>query len=425
MFASEGISVPDSKNRKVCDNYLKGEVLKKKWPCKSSNPHQLTTTLAAMEGGGNSTWTEMFGWTYLGVDFTLPGNGGKECLDFLSRRQRLLESVAACLFALFIMSVAYPRLTLPASAPKSLTERESSGKRLLLVLMCLTWGCELGFKFATRQMIWIFNPCHIATAVQIYLLAAPPSKAVTAAFRLHMHMLTGAPIAILFPVVNTRLLPFETEVYYIQHVLMLVIPFYLMHLGDPYIPERLADFTWVATTFGFLFIYHFFPLQLLAMATQVNLNNMLCPAVSDPFHGPYYRLFAIMHQILLIPSLGKFYAALARRLGWCPYEPESSVADLIKEEMSSRDATPSGSKTSAVCVGHQADVVSVLGGSSGDMCVCRHKEKRVFGDLADGDVGRDAVYSKTNGQARHQDGHMTHSCAGELSSSANGHLKEQ
>jgi hypothetical protein len=40
---------------------------------------------------------------------------------------------------------------------------------------------------------------------QIYLLAAAPSKAVTAAFRLHMHMLTGAPIAILFPVINTRL----------------------------------------------------------------------------------------------------------------------------------------------------------------------------------------------------------------------------
>ncbi|KAL8600009.1 hypothetical protein ACOMHN_057778 [Nucella lapillus] len=291
--------------------------------------------------GRNGTTVGMFDWAYVGVDFDLPGNGGAECVSFLSPTQRLVESGISSLLALFIICKVYPHLTLPSSQRRALTEGESSGKRLLLVLMCLTWGCELGFKFATRQMIWIFNPCHIATAVQIYLLASPPSKAVTAAFRLHMHMLTGAPIAILFPVINTRMLPFETEVYYIQHILMLVIPFYLMHLGDPYIPERLSDFSWASMTFGLLFLYHFIPLQLLAIGTQVNLNNMLCPAVSDPFHGPYYRLFAIAHQTLLIPSLGKIYAALIRRLGWCPMEEEASVADLIKEELASREASMS------------------------------------------------------------------------------------
>ena len=45
--------------------------------------------------------------------------------------------------------------------------------------------------------------------LQIYLLAAPPSKLVTAIFRLQLHMLTGAPIAILFPVINTRLVSFS------------------------------------------------------------------------------------------------------------------------------------------------------------------------------------------------------------------------
>lgn len=66
---------------------------------------------------------------------------------------------------------------------------------------------------------------------------------------------------------------------------------------------------------------------------------MLCPAVSDPFNGPFYRLFAIAHQTILIPSLGKIYALLARRLGWCPDEEESSVAILIKEEFSAKEAS--------------------------------------------------------------------------------------
>ena len=44
-------------------------------------------------------------------------------------------------------------------------------------------------------------PC----VVQIFLLAAPPSKLATAVFRLQLHGLSGAVIALLFPVTNTRL----------------------------------------------------------------------------------------------------------------------------------------------------------------------------------------------------------------------------
>ena len=40
---------------------------------------------------------------------------------------------------------------------------------------------------------------------QVYLLVAQPSYLVTALFRLHMHFIYGATIAVLLPVVNTRL----------------------------------------------------------------------------------------------------------------------------------------------------------------------------------------------------------------------------
>ncbi|KAH9487905.1 hypothetical protein Btru_067429 [Bulinus truncatus] len=99
---------------------------------------------------------------------------------------------------------------------------------------------------------------------------------------------------------------------------MLVIPFYLMNIGDPYIPERIGDFSWAMVACGILFLYHFIPLQLLAYVSHVNLNNMLCPAVSDPFHGRFYRLFAMVHQLILIPSLGKLLVILARAVHMLP-----------------------------------------------------------------------------------------------------------
>ncbi|XP_062616909.1 transmembrane protein 164-like [Saccostrea cucullata] len=149
--------------------------------------------------------------------------------------------------------------------------------------------------------------------IQIFRLAAPPGRLATSVFRLQLHMLTGAPIAILFPVINTRLLPFETEVYYIQHLLMLVIPFYLLKIGGSYTAEPVLDFSWALVSMGILYIIYFVPVQYLAYISKVNLNNMLCPAVSDPFHGPYYRICAITHQGLLIPTLGKFYTWLSNK----------------------------------------------------------------------------------------------------------------
>ncbi|XP_053688272.1 uncharacterized protein LOC128737621 [Sabethes cyaneus] len=200
----------------------------------------------------------------------------------------------------------------PNSASSALDgEAPSLVKQILLITMTLTLGVEIGFKFATRTVIYILNPCHVTTLMQIYLLACnKPKKSTTGLFRLQMNYLNGPLLAFMFPETDSRQLPMEAAIYWIQHALMCIIPIYLLRTGGVYNMEAMNDFTWNTIGYAAIIIYHFAFLQIVAIPTQVNLNHMLCAALKDPFDGPNYRSMAVLHEALLCTILCKLVTFL-------------------------------------------------------------------------------------------------------------------
>jgi len=118
----------------------------------------------------------------------------------------------------------------------------------------------------------------------------------------------GALFALAFPILNTRLLPGEVLIYFIQHVFILLVPMYMLFIGGNFQPESRLNTAWPLFSMSMICLYHFVFLQPIAFSTAVNLNCILCPAVSDPLGNRFWRLAAFMHQSFLVPILSKSYS---------------------------------------------------------------------------------------------------------------------
>ena len=99
------------------------------------------------------------------------------------------------------------------------------------LILCI----QLGYKVASRQLVYILSPCHAVTTLQVngltlrtllssqtkfsiysvlhkvFLMAAPPSPSTSIIFQAHLGLLNGAVLALIFPVLDTYIMPGEVN----------------------------------------------------------------------------------------------------------------------------------------------------------------------------------------------------------------------
>ncbi len=124
---------------------------------------------------------------------------------------------------------------------------------------------------------------------------------------------------------------------------MLITPLYLMRLGGIYNMEPLGNFHWAFMSISFMRLYHYIVLQPLSFATNVNLNSIMCPAISDPFEGRWYRLWANLHQTFFIFLHGKLYCLIGNMF----FVPKSD--GKLPKEVSSTPKTGIDSNGNNLC----------------------------------------------------------------------------
>lgn len=107
-----------------------------------------------------------WGWAFDGVNASIPRNTGPECSEYLSIKRHWIEGVIVCFMCCCALKWAVKNAK-PLLVNYSTVHSMTAGKQLLQIIMTFTLGMELGFKLSQRSVIYILNPCHITSIIQV------------------------------------------------------------------------------------------------------------------------------------------------------------------------------------------------------------------------------------------------------------------
>jgi hypothetical protein len=141
------------------------------------------------------------------------------------------------------------------------------------------------YKFTTGRGAFMLNPCHVAVALQIYVLLTKKTLLNDLLFRIMVTFTFGDALGFLMPDTNGLDLPFEAPMFYVEHfaggfVGPAVVILSGRYSSPSYVSLKSILFGWSINS-----LWNRAVLIPIGMITWTNLNFALCPSPADPWYG--------------------------------------------------------------------------------------------------------------------------------------------
>jgi len=240
--------------------------------------------------------------------------GGPVCASTVPFILNVIEMVGFGFFGILIYRrLATTRMNLGPLAVYS--EKSDTLDKVIGVILTIVFTAEVSYKIITQKVMFLLQPCHIITAIMIYCLFSR-SRTSDWLFTMSMGCMFGPVSAMILPETSCLRLPFEVEVYWIQHSIICSLPVYFLSRHSGKIAYFEHDWTWILSSAIFAVIFHFIILSPIAVVTEVNINFLLCPPPLLPIPPQipphFFRTATTFGSPIVSCAVAYIYILLAR-----------------------------------------------------------------------------------------------------------------
>lgn len=233
--------------------------------------------------------------------------GGPVCAAHIEKNDHIMEIglwLAVIVVIYFILEIPKLIQTLGAKADRIVSEQ----KRGLFWKLCDNvvafvhfgmWFQVLYYKINLKSLINLLQPCHISLLLNgaAVLFDGLPGLLCTI---VGLPLAIGAVSALAFPATEGLDQPYEELSFFIQHWILLFVPFYLVSRLN-FVVSHVFSFKAILLANWAIMVLHWVFFAALDRHFQVNVNFFLCPSegMVEPFKlVPWYLMFPTYRTFL-------------------------------------------------------------------------------------------------------------------------------